>query len=338
MLVESTMSSSKYSGFPDEDHYLATYTPPAPRRQRDSIKRTIKRFLPDWALLIRKHWKAHGRPPRVFRPTTFNDKILHRILFDRRPLWTQFADKAAVRSYVEARLGSDILPKVYCLTTQPESIPFAELPDRFVVKPTHGSGWVKIVTDKSTFDQAELVETCRAWLRQSYYWHTLEWAYKGIKPQMIVEEFIDDGSGAAPPDYKLFVFHGRVEMIQVDTDRFSGHRRRLFTRDWQKLDVDFVYPAACGDIPRPPHLAEMIAAAERLGGGLDFIRADFYDIGPRIYFGELTVYPEGGRGRFSQLAFDRLLGDIWTTGDGTALAAWTTSVTAQARAASTTAA
>ena len=286
-----------------------------PGKLLKAVKKAIEHCVPDWLLILCRHWRADGSPPRLFMPATFNDKVLHRIMFDRRHLWTQFVDKAAVRSYVEARLGADILPKMYCLTTQPELIPFVELPDRFVVKPTHGSGWVKIVTARSTPDQLEIIDVCRAWLNRSYYKETLEWAYKDIKPQIIVEEFIDDGTGGAPPDYKFFVFHGRVAMIQVDVDQFTEHKRCLFSRNWQKLDVEFMYAAAAGDIPRPPHLAEMIAAAERLGHGLDFVRADFYDVGPRIYFGEITVYPEGGYGRFSDAGLDHRLGKIWASGD-----------------------
>jgi hypothetical protein len=41
----------------------------------------------------------------VVKPVTFNDKVLHRIIFDRRARLTEMADKAAVRCYVEARLG-----------------------------------------------------------------------------------------------------------------------------------------------------------------------------------------------------------------------------------------
>ena len=32
-----------------------------------------------------------------------------------------------------------------------------------------------------------------------------------------------------------------------------------------------------GDVARPPHLAQMIAAAETLGEDMDFVRADFHD-------------------------------------------------------------
>ena len=67
-----------------------------------------------------------------------------------------------MRSYVEARLGPQILPKLYHLTDQPETIPFDNLPDKFVVKPTHGSGWVEIVTDKAALDRDALIRTIAA--------------------------------------------------------------------------------------------------------------------------------------------------------------------------------
>ena len=87
-----------------------------------------------------------------------NEKVLHRILFDRRTVLTQMADKAAVLSYVDSRLGPRVLPKLYYFTNQPKTIPFDSLPQRFVVKPTHGSGWVQIVSDKSSLDRAALVQ------------------------------------------------------------------------------------------------------------------------------------------------------------------------------------
>jgi hypothetical protein len=260
---------------------------------------------------ILDHWRRQDERHDIFNPVTFNQKVLYRRIFDRRAALTQVADKAAVRSYVQARLGPRILPQLYWLTTRPDTIPFDELPDRFVVKPTHGSGWVQLVTDKVVLDRNALIETCRGWLSTSFYKETLEWVYKDIEPRILVEEFIDDGSGTAPNDYKLFVFDGTVELIQVDKDRFTNHRRRLYSTCWDKLDVSFECEDIIGDVPRPAHLAEMIDAAEKLGRDWDFIRADFYHTGKRLYFGELTLYPEAGWGRFRPKEFDRYLGQRW---------------------------
>ena len=276
-----------------------------------SVKDCIWKALPDSLFAIGNYQISHRRVPRLIRPRTFTEKVLHRMLFDRRAVLTQLADKAAVRSYVEARLGPEIMPALYYMTTRPETIPFDDLPERFVVKPTHGSGWVEVVTGKSTLDRAALIETCRGWLQQSFYEVTREWVYKHIEPRILVEEFIDDGTGGPPIDYKLFVFAGRVELIQVDTDRFTGHRRRLYTPAWKKLDVRLRYRDIHADLPQPPHLAEMIAAAETLGKDLDFIRADFYDTPQRLYFGELTTTPESGLARFYPKEFDRHLGACW---------------------------
>jgi hypothetical protein len=103
-----------------------------------------------------------------------------------------------------------------------------QLPDKFVVKPTHGCDWVQIVTDKSTLDRTTLIETCYGWLKRSYYKEMLEWAYKDIKLQIIVEEFIDDGSGStAPTDYKLFVFDASPRPRDGSLPRLSGqHHNR----------------------------------------------------------------------------------------------------------------
>ena len=253
----------------------------------------------------------HGELPNIIWPTTFSEKILCRNLYDRRPLLTQIADKAAVRSYVESRLGTSILPQLYHLTARPESIPFDALPDRFVVKPTHGSGWCQLVTDKSALDRAALIATCWDWLNRSYYEETGEIVYKHIEPRILVEQFIDDGSGAPACDYKLFVFGGRVEFIYVVTDRFTHHRRRLYTPAWEKLDVRYECDDVEGDAPRPPHLPDMIAAAETLGRDWDFIRTDFYDTPAQLYFGELTMTPGGGRYRFHPREYDRYLGTLW---------------------------
>ena len=267
------------------------YLPSPPDSKIASIKKVIKKGLPDWCVLLWEWRKAHGAFPNIIRPVTFNEKVLHRNLFDGRAVFTQLADKAAVRSYVEQRLGPEILPKLYYLTSRADTIPFDELPDRFVVKPTHGSGWVQIVTAKSALDRAALIELCSEWLQRSFYKETREQVYKHIEPRIIVEELIDDGSGAAPNDYKLYVFDGTVQFIEVHVGRFSDHRVRLYTPTWKRIDALFGFDDIIGDVSRPAHLADMITAAETLGRDLDFVRADFYDTGDRLFFGELTMTP-----------------------------------------------
>lgn len=262
--------------------------------------------------VARRYYRRHGHIPNPCRPTTFHDKVALRIMFDRRPLLAVAADKIAARAYAGERLGDSVLPKLYCVTGDPEEIPFDALPERFVVKPSHLSGQVQVVTDKSALDRRALLERCRAWLRTNYYWRNLEWAYRNITPRILVEEFIDNGSGAAPPDYKFFVFDGAVEMIQVDTNRFTGHRRSLYDRHWNRLPVRYCYdPIAEDGARRPPHFEALCAAAQTLGRGVDFLRADFYDTDRQFYFGEITMTPGAAMERFSPEEFDHQLGTAW---------------------------
>jgi hypothetical protein len=276
-----------------------------------TIKTLFKGMMPDWAMQVRKWRNAHGVFPRIFRPVTFSEKVLHRNLFERRPVFTQIADKAAARLYIEQRLGAGMLPQLYHLTNSPDTIPFDELPDRFVVKPTHGSGWVRFVADKSTLDRAALIATCADWLKRSYYRESREVVYKHVEPRILIEEFIDDGNGATPHDYKLFVFDGTVEFIQTDMNRFGDHRQLLYDPAWKKLDVRYVDDDLSGEVQKPVHLAEMIDAAQVLGREWDFIRVDFYDTADRLYFGEITLTPNEGCVRFRPPEYDHYLGSLW---------------------------
>jgi len=287
-----------------------------------ALKQFLQSLLPDLALDViltaRAYRRSHGVFPNILFPKTFNEKVVARSLFDRRPILQQFADKFAVRSYVSKRLGDEVLPELYWVTRSPRDIPFKRLPKSFVIKPTHGAGWVRLVRDKSQIDQAELIRQCEYWLSQNFYNYHRERVYKNIVPRILIEELIEDGGKAAPTDYKFMVFHGRVEMIAVIVDRFVNTRGYFLDRDWNMMDAGMAEMAAqkadvrtACHIPRPPHLAEMICAAERLGHGIDFVRADFYDTPEKLYFGELTTTPGAGMEPYDPPSFDADMGKLW---------------------------
>ena len=278
-----------------------------------NLRKLARRFVPHFVTTIRVHYMCHGAMPKIFNPQTMNEKICYRKLFDRRPILTRFTDKYAVRSYVKERLGPDILPKLYHVTKNPSDIPFDSLPGKFVVKPTHGSGWTWLVTDKSTLDKDALIAKCNEWLGSDYYEETREWPYKGIEPRILVEEFIDDGSKVTPTDYKFFVFDGVVRLIQAHQDRYKGQRISLHKPSWERFEVlDKDYTCSLSEeVARPAFLEEMIKVAEILGKGMDFIRVDLYSTKDKIYFGELTTVPTNGMTRYEPVEFDYYLGQFW---------------------------
>jgi TupA-like ATPgrasp len=278
-----------------------------------ALERTIDAVAPEPLAIatsaMRRHKTALGVYPNLLCPRTFNEKVLHRMLFDRRPILRTVEDKYTARDYVKRRIGQHVLPRLYWVTKQAADIPFHTLPDRYVVKATHGCGWNYFVRGDAAVDRQDLIRTCTTWLKSSYYTRTREWAYKHMEPRIIVEEFISDGTGVAPTDYKFYVFDGRVHMIEVDRGRFVDQGRANYGRSWDRWDMVTQFKPL-GDVARPPHLDEMIHCAEVLGTGLDYVRVDLYDAG-KVYFGEMCVYPGGGTETFLPATWDRYLGGLW---------------------------
>jgi len=267
---------------------------------------------------------------RLGTPVTFNEKVRYKMLWERRPLLTTFADKLAVREYVSSRVGPQILPELHLVTSSPEAVVESELPREFVVKPSHASGacvvvagfappehelpptssgWTETLVRPERLDRGRLAELCRHWLARRY--GRGQWCYLGVPRRVLVEELLGDGT-RIPLDYKLSVFHGSVRLIQVDSDRFQCHRRSLYTPSWERLPGRFQKYELTPDVERPPRLAEMVEIAEALATETDFVRVDLYAIGERIVFGELTNYPEAGNAPLVPAGFDREVGEWWT--------------------------
>ena len=56
--------------------------------------------MSDEEYFIYRHKKIFGYTPDFKNPQTFNEKIIHRILFDRNPIYTALADKLKARIYI----------------------------------------------------------------------------------------------------------------------------------------------------------------------------------------------------------------------------------------------
>jgi hypothetical protein len=249
--------------------------------------------------------------PHLRRPRSFSEKVAHRKLFDANPLYPTLADKWAVRDYVRARVGEAILNTVYCVVDDPADLPFATLPDKFVLKATHGCGMNIFVTDKSTTNFDTIRQQCSTFLASEFGAMSNERHYAAIPRRIIAEKYLSDAAHGVPPDYKLFMFHGVCHAIQVDHDRFTHCTRRFYDPQWRLLP--FALHHAPGAIVAPPaNLDAMIAAAERLSQGLGFVRVDLYSLGGReLVFGEMTLTPRAGWARFSPRDYDFRLGALW---------------------------
>lgn len=193
----------------------------------------------------------------------------------------------------------------------PDDIDIDVLPNQFVLKCNHDSGSVCICKDKSNFDVSFAKEKLRLALKRNFYWGGREWAYKNVVPYIFAEQYMEDESHEELKDYKVFCFNGKAHFVQVDFGRFSQHGRNCYDLDWNYLNVEYNYPTNSSvAIKKPEKLEEMISLAEKLAEGFPFVRVDFYSINDKLYFGEMTFYPEAGQAWFKPKEWDVRFGAL----------------------------
>jgi hypothetical protein len=246
--------------------------------------------------------------PRFGQPATFSDKVNWRILNDRRPLLEWTCDKLAMKEYASAAgLDQLYVPHTFWSGSDLASLAATELPAHWVLKPNHRSGLVHFGSGQA--DREELATVTATWLDKFESGKKHEWAYATARPLLLVEELLGL-PGSPPPDYKIFIFDGKPEIIEM-VNRYDGNQQRLYEADWSPLEVLYGPQGMAPIAPPPPHLDQMLAIARHLGQPFDFIRVDLYDFDGSIVFGELTPYPCGGLERFRPASFDIELGKKW---------------------------
>lgn len=242
-------------------------------------------------------------------PRTYNEKLQWIKLYDRNPLMPVCCDKFAVRGYVEGRGLGSILNGLLWEGFDPAGIPFDDLPDRFVIKVTHGSTFNIICKDKGALDREDAVRKCRRWLRAKFLPCYGEWFYGVERPRVVVEEYLENPGQPCPIDYKVLVFGGAAKLVFAYTGRGVDLRQDVYGTDWaRRADLQGSYPPSASGVERPECLDEMLRAAETLAAPFRHARVDFFVVSGRPVFGEITFTPAAGFGRFATPSLDALMG------------------------------
>lgn len=263
---------------------------------------------------ILKQWykKRTGKNLNLESPKTFNEKIQWLKLYDNSPLKTKLADKYLVREWIEEQIGSEYLIPLLGAWNNFDEIDFDKLPEKFVLKANHGSHWNIIVKDKSKLDKSKAKKKFDKWMARDYAFKAgLELQYRGIKPKIIAEKFIEDTNGELN-DYKIMCFNGEPKFVWVDCGRYSNHTKNIYDLDWNLQPFKMTYPISKTPIARPENLDKMIELAKILCKDFAFVRVDFYNVDGKIYFGEMTFTSMSGTDKFEPEKYDLELGNILT--------------------------
>lgn len=258
--------------------------------------------------------KVFGKEPDLDCPVSFNEKLQWLKLYDRKPVYTELADKYAVRKHIAEMIGEEyLIPLVGGPWKSTSEIDFEALPEQFVLKCTHDSGGLVICRDKSKLDIEKACAKLEKSLKRNYYWMSREWPYKDVPPRVIAERYMEDVSAVNLNVYKIFCFNGVPRIFQtIQNDKTDFESIDYFDTEWNRLELRQNFPNSAVPLPKPKTLPEMLRLAGILSEGHAFLRTDLYEINGRVYFSELTFYSDTGLAAFDPPEWDGLLGS-WIT-------------------------
>jgi hypothetical protein len=277
---------------------------------RDRVNKVL---VSDERYIRNTYRKALGRNLELQHPTLYNDKINFLKLNWTHPFLTMCADKVAVRDFVKERIGANYLVPILGIFDNVDDIDFNVLPKSFVIKASHGSGWIIIVKDKDSENLDLYKKRMRLWLKSNYYFRAREKVYKDIPPRIIIEPFLKINDNP-PDDYRIFCFHGEPRFIFLDMEKYEEDhiiKRNVYDINWNLLDVKVQYPCLPNKkIEKPKELDLLVSLSKKLSKDFLHVRVDFYSFDGLVYFGELTFFHGSGFQKINPSRFEKEMGDL----------------------------
>lgn len=246
-------------------------------------------------------------------PRTYNQKLQWLKLNDRQPIYTTMVDKVAVKDYVSKIIGNKYIIPTLGVWDRFEDINFDKLPNKFVLKTSHGGGncGVYICKSKNDINLKELGSLFEKAMKQNIYLYNKEWAYKNVPHRILAEEFLKEEGLEDLHDYKVLCFNGQPKLIEYHAGRNSGnHTQDFYTPEWE---LTAITQEGYGQLssqkqPQPDCLDEMIKLSSLLSAEIPHCRVDWYVVQGQLYFGEITFFDAGGFCPFDKFEDDLLLG------------------------------
>ena len=244
-----------------------------------------------------KQWyrEKTGQELDITNPKTYNEKIQWLKLFDSTPIKTRLADKYLVRDWVADKIGEQYLIPLLGVYDCFEDIDFDKLPNQFVIKCNHGSGYNIIVTDKSKMDFVAIKAKLDKWMTENFAFKGCELHYRDIPPKIIIEEYIDPQVSGY--EIQLWVFEGQIKFVSFETVKTAKeHKRGLFYTDKTKCEFKISpnHYADMDTVPADDIFERALAVGEKLILDVPYVRIDLIEYNGNIKFREMTFTSGSG--------------------------------------------
>ncbi len=291
----------------------------------DSLKRLEKKKFGDYEEswqkylthdrkeLIMEYYKLRtGSDLNLDCPVTYNEKLQWLKYYWRDKLAYRCVDKCEAH-WVVAEMGCpEIAHKPLFIYKSANDIDFSALPESFVLKATHSSGFNLFVQNKNKLDIVRVKNVFEKILKIHYYAAKFEWCYEHIEPKIICESLFQIDAGI-PLDYKFYCFHGEVKFVQILTAADWVYKNEPATlivdKTFKRMDFSYNFPNSL-IVPKSTDFDKMVEYAEKLSKPFPHVRIDLYN--PKtgvIKFGEFTFFPAAGYDEFEPCKYGVTVGN-----------------------------
>jgi hypothetical protein len=219
---------------------------------------------------------------------TFEDKLNWLAIHDTNKLKGKCSDKILLHYYSKKKIGKDICNKILKIYNSEKEINIKQLPNQFVLKTNHGSGFNIIVENKTEFNLTQAKTLLMNWLNIDYGKIGTEFHYSFINKKILVEEYI----GSNLKNYKFLCFNGKPKYVYVSIKEGEFKYRNFYDMNWKFINFFCLSePHPKYHYPKPKYFELMKKYAILLSKDFKFVRVDLYELENEIRLGELTFLP-----------------------------------------------
>lgn len=249
-----------------------------------------------------------GEKLNLDNPVTFNEKLQWIKLYNHRNIYTKMVDKYLAKDFIKEVIGEKYVVPTYAVWNNTDDINISQLPNSFVLKCNHDSKGLVICKDKNYFDVERAKKKLKKCLKRNFFYLAREWPYKNVKPVIIAEQYLNDGTDCLT-DYKFFCFNGEPKVMYISQDYGDSPHTDFFDMDFNHLNLHMADPNSKEPINKPSCFEEMQGLARKLSKGIPHLRVDFYFVNGNIYVGELTFFHNCGFQKIYPKEWAKIMGD-----------------------------
>ena len=264
----------------------------------------------DLSYICELYRREMGFDLNLKNPRRLTEKFQWLKLFYRDADMVPCSDKFAVREYLTKRGYGHLLNEIYGVWENPDDIDIDALPEKFVLKASHGSGMGIVCTDKSKINWRYQKKLMKLWLRTDISIEAREWSYQDVKPCIICERYLENAENDLI-DYKFTQSFDTTLDMFIISGRYTGdtHYLTYYSPTFEKRTYTRK-GYVIGEEEKPSCFDEMLSLSRELGRVFPLVRVDFYEVGGKVYFGEFTFFSGRGLMQFTDDTMDFVFGDM----------------------------